>query len=49
MPKVKEEIKKAHDDEDLQNAPILIFFNKQDIEGAMGIEELLQTLDIETL
>ena len=49
LPKVKEEIRKAYDDEDLQNAPILIFFNKQDIEGAMSIEELLKALNIEEL
>lgn len=47
MSRAKEELHKILEDPDLANAPILIFANKQDMEGALPPEEVVTSLNLE--
>ncbi len=47
--KARDELNKVIDDMELTNAPILIFANKQDLDGVMNEEELRKRLDLQTL
>ena len=42
----KEELLKLMSDGDLQNVPMLVFANKQDIQTALTAEEIVETLDL---
>jgi signal recognition particle receptor subunit beta len=41
-----DELHKVVEDSELANAPILVFANKQDIDGAMTSEEIFEKLRI---
>ena len=47
MSRAKEELHKILEDPDLANAPILIFANKQDMEGALPPAEVITSLNLE--
>lgn len=49
MEKAKEELHKVLEDSDLAAAPILIFANKQDIEGAMSGPEVITALNLDVV
>ena len=47
--KAREELHKILDDSDLAAAPILIFANKQDLEGTMTPAEVITELNLDAL
>ncbi len=49
MQKANEELHKVIDDPELSNAPVLIFANKQDVQGALTKEEVYQALSLQTV
>lgn len=49
IPEAKEELRVLMNNEELQNALLLVFANKQDMPGAMNASELTDKLDLRTL
>lgn len=49
MPRAAEELHKVIEDLELSHAPVLIFANKQDIEGAMSKDEVNEALNLQNV
>ena len=46
IPDVKEELLRCLSDESAKKVPLLIYANKQDLEGAMTAVDLIEALDL---
>ena len=44
-----DELQKVVEDQELEGAPILVFSNKQDLQGAMGPDEVIEQLKLKDM